>query len=266
MFRCRNCQVVFTYPMLRQDDTLDRYSPQWFEREYLPSYGIDPHSPSLDHLSARYQAELAPAERFRQSGRLLDVGAGAGLFLYSARAAGWQVSGVEIADFGPRYARQYFGLDIVHGTIQDARFPGDHFDVVMLQDTIEHVTDPRGLLAEAHRVLRPGGAVILSTPNFDSLARRLIGKQWALISPAEHVHLFNKAALVWLLKAAAFQPAWLESDANINPNLVHQRTPLRTTIAQKVLVRAQKQSVRPLLCRYALGDEIHAVGVKAAAT
>src|SRR5262249_56816817 len=101
MFQCRNCEVVFTFPMIAQNDALARYSQHWFEQEYLPSFGIDPYHPSLTHLSARYQAELAPLERFSQFGRLLDIGAGAGLFLATARAAGWQVEGVEVASYGP---------------------------------------------------------------------------------------------------------------------------------------------------------------------
>jgi 2-polyprenyl-3-methyl-5-hydroxy-6-metoxy-1,4-benzoquinol methylase len=160
--------------MLTQDDTLDRYSQSWFEQEYLPSYGIDPQNPSLTHLAARYNEELGPANLFRQTNRLLDVGAGAGLFLASARAAGWDVEGVEIAGYGPVYAQKHFDLHIVHGTLHDAQFPDDHFDIVMLQDTIEHVSDPLELLTEVCRVLRPGGGVILSTPNVDSLVRRVL--------------------------------------------------------------------------------------------
>src|SRR3954466_6531415 len=206
MFKCTNCHGVFTFPMVSQTDTLERYSQRWFEQEYLPSYGIDPQQPSLAHLSARYRAELAPLELFRKAGRLLDVGAGAGLFLASARSAGWEVAGVEIAEYGPLYAKRHFDLAIVKGTLQDANFPSEHFDVVMLQDTIEHVLDPQSLLKQVYRVLRLGGAVILSTPNYDSLSRRLLGKRWALISPAEHVHLFTLKSLLWLLTATKERP------------------------------------------------------------
>jgi 2-polyprenyl-3-methyl-5-hydroxy-6-metoxy-1,4-benzoquinol methylase len=252
--------------MLTQDDTLDRYSQSWFEQEYLPSYGIDPQNPSLTHLAARYNEELGPANLFRLKNRLLDVGAGAGLFLASARAAGWDVEGVEIAGYGPVYAQKHFDLHIVHGTLHEAQFPDDHFDVVMLQDTIEHVSDPLGLLTEVCRVLRPGGGVILSTPNVDSLVRRVFGSRWAFISPREHVHLFNTRSLLWLLKATGFAPFRLETSETVHPNAIRgtQTTVIRTL--QKLLEQTTSPQIRPLLYKLSLGDAIMAIGVKQLAT
>jgi 2-polyprenyl-3-methyl-5-hydroxy-6-metoxy-1,4-benzoquinol methylase len=262
MFKCQNCQGIFTFPMISQTDTLERYSQRWFEQEYLPSYGIDPHQPALAHLSARYRAELAPLELFRKTGRLLDVGAGAGLFLASARSTGWEVAGVEIAEYGPIYAKRHFDLSIVHGTLQDANFPSEYFDVVVLQDTIEHVIDPHSLLKQVHSVLRPGGAVILSTPNYDSLSRRLLGTRWALISPAEHVHLFTLKSLLWLLIATKYQPYRLETDANISSGLVHGSITSSIRLRQQLLEVAKQLALKPLLYKYSLGDEIHSIAVK----
>jgi 2-polyprenyl-3-methyl-5-hydroxy-6-metoxy-1,4-benzoquinol methylase len=248
--------------MISQSDALVRYSQQWFEQEYLPSYGIDPQHPSLAHLSARHGAELAPLNLFRKTGRVLDVGAGAGLFLASARSAGWEVAGVEIVEYGPVYAKRHFDIDIMCGTLQDSNFPSGHFDVVMLQDTIEHVLDPRGLLEEVHRILRPGGAVILSTPNFDSLSRRLFGKRWALISPAEHVHLFTLRSLLWLLTATNFRPFRLETNVNISPGLVHGAVSPALRLIQTMLHQVKKPSLKPLLHKFSLGDEIHSIAIK----
>ena len=248
--------------MVTQDRALERYSQRWFEQEYLPAYGVDPQHPSVAHLVPRHHAELAPAYRFRQINRLLDVGAGAGLFLASARVAGWQVEGVEIAEYGPVYARQHFGLDLVHGTIHDAGFPNEHFDVVMLQDTIEHVTNPRELLQEANRILRPGGAVILSTPNLDSLGRRLFGTAWALMNPLEHLHLFNMQALLRLFDLTDFAPYRLETDAYVNPNFVHGERTQRIQAIQCLLGQTDRPQIEPLLYKLSLGDKINAIAVK----
>jgi len=262
MYQCRSCGVTFTYPLISQEKALERYSPHWFEQEYLPSYGVDPYQPTVAHLAARHQFELAPAYRFRDLNRLLDVGAGAGLFLASARDAGWQVEGVEIAEYGPIYARQHFGLEVVHGTIHDAGFLDEHFDVVMLQDTIEHITNPRELLEEANRILRPGGAVILSTPNYDSLGRRLLGTAWALMNPLEHLHLFNMQAMLRLFEVTGFAPYRLETDAYVNPNFVHGERTRRIRAAQYLLSQANRVWNRPLLYKLSLGDKINAIAVK----
>jgi SAM-dependent methyltransferase len=248
--------------MIPQARALERYSPRWFEQDYLPAYGVDPHQPNLAHLAQRHHAELSPAYLFRYLNRLLDVGAGAGLFLASARAAGWQVEGVEIAEYGPVYARQHFGLDLIHGTIHEASFPDAYFDVVMLQDTIEHVTDPREVLEEINRILRPGGAAILSTPNFDSLGRRLLGTAWALMNPIEHLHLFNMQAMCRLSEIAGFAPYQLESDSFVNPNFVHGERSAYVRAVQQLISQTNRPSIRPLLYKLSLGDKINAVIVK----
>jgi len=119
------------------EEILQRYSKHWFEREYLPSYGIDPEHPVLDSLANRYGSELAALVPFYKDGAVLDVGAGAGLFLSQAKKQNWNVRGVEISSYGPIYAKEHFDIDIFQGSLFEAKFPDDYFDVVVLQDTIE---------------------------------------------------------------------------------------------------------------------------------
>jgi 2-polyprenyl-3-methyl-5-hydroxy-6-metoxy-1,4-benzoquinol methylase len=205
MSRCGDCGLAFTYPLPNEELIASRYCPNWFQAEYLPSYGIDYKEPSLSHLDPKFDFELAPLEKYRKLNRLLDVGAGAGILMAQARRLGWDVSGVELSEFGPGFAMRHFGLDIVQGTLERASFRDAEFDAVILQDTIEHLAEPFRILEIVRRLLRPGGVVVISTPNFDSLSRRAAGKNWKYISPCEHLVLFNSPSLRRILKRAGFQ-------------------------------------------------------------
>lgn len=262
MFRCRDCGFLFTHPAPPPTEVEARYALNWFEREYLPSYGIDPANPSLTHLGPRYARELDPLTPYRKLNRLLDVGAGAGLLLSQAQSRGWEIFGVELSTYGPAYAKKHFAIDITQGKLEDARYPDGHFDVVMLQDTIEHVPNPKSLLSEIHRILRPGGALVISTPNYNSLGRRFFGSHWALISPVEHLCLFTPRSLKKLLVRTGFGIARLETSAGINSALTHSPELPIVQRRQRTLRRLLNRLPAPLLWLFRCGDEIYCRAVK----
>ena len=71
-------------------------------------------------------------------------------------------------------------------------------------DVIEHLFDPRAVLAAIARALAPGGTLVISTPNIDSASRYLLGTDWAVLSPLEHVYYFSEDSLRRLLEATGF--------------------------------------------------------------
>ena len=125
--------------------------------------------------------------RLPARGRLLDVGCAAGFFLAEARAH-YEVQGVELSEWSSAYARERLQLPVFTGTLQQAALPAGHFDVVTLWDVIEHVPDPVPLLAEAARVLAPGGRLVLSTGDWGSAYARARGAHW-------HLSFFTRASL-----------------------------------------------------------------------
>jgi SAM-dependent methyltransferase len=135
---------------------------------------------------------------------LLDVGCGDGEFLARMRQFGWDVQGVEPDPAAIQSAREAHNVPVVHGTLEALRDVSAAFDAVTLLHVIEHVPDPRETLRAAWRLLRPGGRLLVVTPNARSLGTRVFGSAWVGWDPPRHLHVFTSAALHRLLTAAGF--------------------------------------------------------------
>jgi 2-polyprenyl-3-methyl-5-hydroxy-6-metoxy-1,4-benzoquinol methylase len=127
----------------------------------------------------------------RPGGELLDVGCGAGAQLVEMRKLGWQVMGVDLDARAVDMARSLHRLDVRQGTLEQQSFPADRFDAITLSHTIEHVHDPLGLVRECGRVLKPGGRLVIVTPNAESLGRRRFGASWIGLQPPRHLYIFS---------------------------------------------------------------------------
>jgi SAM-dependent methyltransferase len=132
--------------------------------------------------------------RIPRQGRLLDVGCAAGFFLAEAQAH-YEVLGVELSTWSSAYARDRLKLPVTTGTLQQAALQADCFDVVTLWDVIEHVPEPVPLLAEAARVLKPGGRLVLTTGDWGSAYAQARGANWHLMTPPWHLTMFSRATL-----------------------------------------------------------------------
>ncbi len=183
--RCA-CGMVFVTPQpgratLEQAYNADYYRP-WKNQARIRAH--------IWRVRANRAAALSPPP-----GRLLDVGSGTGDFLRQVRSRGWEVTGTELSPAGTEMARAH-GIEIMQGEIWEAGLPSGAFDIVTCWHVIEHATDPRRMLTEIHRILRPGGWLILATPNLEDhifrVAYRLArGRRPHLYEPNEReVHLF----------------------------------------------------------------------------
>jgi len=142
--------------------------------------------------------------RLGKPGRLLEIGAGAGLFLKEAQNAGWECVGTEIMEAAVQFARDRLGLDVRKQSAEELALPDESFDAVAMLEVIEHLWDPRRALAAIRKILRPGGLLVLTTPNFNAFSRLVLGDQWAVISPREHLYYFTAATLDRLLVESGF--------------------------------------------------------------
>ncbi len=136
-------------------------------------------------------------------GRLLEVGAFDGLFLEAGRQAGWEVAGTEI-DAAAAADAERRGIAMHIGALDTAPFDQGQFDAIALRDVIEHLADPCADLARLAAWLRPGGALYVWTPNFDSLTRRVYGQHWGAVVFPWHFSYFTAHTLDAMLAATGF--------------------------------------------------------------
>jgi SAM-dependent methyltransferase len=157
-----------------------------------------------DFVGARLDEIFASFAPYRRTGRLLDIGCGAGSLLEAARRAGWEAHGTEVSRPAVEHARRA-GFEVFCGDLSEAPFPEGHFDVVTASEILEHLDDPRAMLGGVARVLRPGGLFWATTPHARGLTARLLGLRWSAVSPPEHLQLFSVGGLRGMLREAGFR-------------------------------------------------------------
>lgn len=138
------------------------------------------------------------------NGRLLDVGCGAGEYVAFAQSQGWRVSGVETDDEAVEVGSKR-GLDIVQGMAESLPFENCTFDVVRLWQVLEHTYSPTKVIAEINRIMKPGGHLLLSVPNFGGAQRRVLGKCWPHLDVPRHLHHFTAETLDRVLTAGGLR-------------------------------------------------------------
>jgi SAM-dependent methyltransferase len=203
--RCTKCGFVFANPRMTAEQTEQRYSATYFRDEYLPSV-MPPNGPDDGQfLDDRYRPSIALLARSGVNrGRLVEIGTGAGFFLKAAARAGWDAHGLELSPEASAYARDTLGLRVLQTAAEVMPYDAGYFDAAAMFEVIEHLRDPLGVLRAARRAVRKGGVMVISTPNVDALSHRIMGKDWAVISPAEHLYCFSERTLGAMLFKAGF--------------------------------------------------------------
>jgi SAM-dependent methyltransferase len=172
----------------------DYYEELW---ERLPQ-GLEPPYFELRRRFLR--------EHVRPRDRTLDLGCGDGRFTGLLAAVGARPIGADVAEAALRHARAtYPEIEFVLVPV-DGRLPLEDgaFDVVWASEVIEHVADTARWLSEVRRVLRPGGRLLLTTPNHPRLAILSGGLERYADPLSDHLHLYTQKSLRRLLEEFHF--------------------------------------------------------------
>lgn len=195
LVRCRRCGLYYLNPRLRQDVIIEGYSG-----------GSD--ETFVSQAPAREKTFNRALKRIEKVnggvGRVLDVGAAGGSFLGVAKRRGWEVAGCEPNRWLCEWGRTTYGVSLQPGTLFDMDLADESFDVVTLWDVLEHTPDPKAVLLECRRVLKPDGLLVVNYPAIDSLAAKLMGRKWVFLLSV-HLYYFTLPTVRQMLTAAGFE-------------------------------------------------------------
>lgn len=137
-------------------------------------------------------------------GAILDLGCGRGLFLRIMERVGFVAWGTELDESSARAARQR-GVQVRTGPLAGCDFDAGQFDVITAWQVFEHFRDPDAVLRECHRILRPGGALIMSMPNIESWQARWAGASWFHLDMPRHLFHYSPDTIKAMLAAQGFR-------------------------------------------------------------
>jgi len=199
MVRCPSCQFIFLNPRPTLVSLLRFY------QEYLPEEGSSIELWERTMRPVFYRAANL-LEQHRGTGRVLDVGTGFGFFLAEMRKRGWEAAGVEISQKAMVYARDVLGLTLLSGPLEKADLPDNHFDAVTAFYVIEHLSDPMDFLGECHRILKPGGFLLMRYPHTTPIKNFLhfFGIKNRLYDLPAHLSDFSPKTIQECLKRSGF--------------------------------------------------------------
>jgi 2-polyprenyl-3-methyl-5-hydroxy-6-metoxy-1,4-benzoquinol methylase len=157
--RCRICQLVFSNPRLKYSNTtLNDLFPDHVAQRFRET---DPEGEAQRESKGRKVRRVAELFEGRL-GRWLEIGCGFGQAMRQARELGFTVVGTELYAAYIDYC-QARGLEVRTGSVDRIEFDTASFDVVYMQEVLEHLKQPFAFIDEAARVLTPGGILFVHT-------------------------------------------------------------------------------------------------------
>ena len=271
--RCKSCGFVYLASWeqsLAKSQELYDYYGQLSEEDLTRR-----HSPEN---RARQQKLLKALAGYTRGRRLLDVGCGDGQLLQTAKDEGWDAVGIDLSKAAILLCHRR-GLAASKTDFFCKSLDEQRFDVIVMSELIEHVPSPQRFLRRAEELLEDGGVLYLTTPNFGSLARRMLGEAWSVIHP-EHIGYFERSTLKRMASAeTSLREIKIEAN-NIAPSTfvawlrrrgtqtarraveVHRDTrqgldqQMRRAVHQSRVLGASKELLNHAISRAGLGDTL----------
>lgn len=207
-YECENCGAIFQNPMPSAEE-ITHFYPDHYDiyKEQTPLKPISHFEKAVlkthynyDHLQVplfyRLLARLVGKFFFRDTvplvpnGKVLDIGCGSGEFLLKLKRLGWICQGVEFNHKAVAVCRAA-QLEVFQGELTEAAFESESFDLITAHHFIEHIANPNKMIVEIVRLLKPGGKVLVRTPNSQSLGRAWFGRYWFANDVPRHLILFS---------------------------------------------------------------------------
>lgn len=191
--KCLNCGHKSLNASFTSNEITSLYS-DYYPRSSSKLEDFKPHSEVIGIDSWLRGARFHAFRWVPKNVRVLDIGCGFGETLGYHQARGCDAYGVD-ADENIRQVAEKFGYNVAVGLFNPDIYKLEYFDYVTMDQVIEHVTDPIEMLSNVAKILKPGGTLILSTPNANGWGSKIFGNRWINWHVPYHLQFFTKKSL-----------------------------------------------------------------------
>jgi len=215
--KCQNCGLIFVNPQPSEKDLNKIYQKEYFKGNKQQKKSIS-YGDYLNQKSAHikyFNQKIAQIKKIKKKGKILDIGCALGFFLEVAKKAGYKVCGTDISKFAVDYVKKNLKLDVRSGQLEKLKLKSNSFDIVTLFSMFEHIKDPKKLLEETRRILKPKGILLLTTPDGSSFWAKVLGRYWWGYNHKTHLFIFNKKTIRDIFKKIGFTKINIEKDTPI---------------------------------------------------
>ena len=182
--RCNSCFFVSTFPFPNQDALSHQYDAAYWQEGSSSSRLLDLF------YALRSKGIINELKGLvSNQGKILDWGSGDCRWLKVIRDAGFKAWGIDL------YSTMPHDQSVKNATIETAGFSEASFDAITAFHLLEHLPDPVGSIREALKILKPGGVMIVETPNIDSWGFRIFKKRWQPLQLPAHLNHFSPKTL-----------------------------------------------------------------------
>ena len=210
--QCRNCGLVYVSPRSKEIAVQKVYEKSnfmsWFKKKTYNHRKMCNLKNIGDRLM-RGEKLMHEVNKYKQGGRILDIGCNRGFILANAAAWGWDSYGVEIVPWQTKLVEKEFPVKIFNTRLREVAppFEDGFFDAITMIDIIEHFHEPVEDMKEVHRILKEDGFLLINTPDIGSAFAKVSGYDWMFNKPEEHLYLYDKSTLKKLLDKTGFKIA-----------------------------------------------------------
>lgn len=194
IYKCDECLFVYVYPLLSREELKALYIR--FKANIFEKFNII-------LADAKHSINYLSKYRFGKK-TLLDIGCGNGIFMDEAVNSGWLVTGIDASLDLIKYLKKTYTYKFIQGDILTTRIK-QKFDIVTLNQVIEHFSEPKLLIKRCYDLLNKDGLIYVATPNISSIVAKIRKRDFDYIIPPEHLSYFNDKTLTRILSNEGFR-------------------------------------------------------------
>lgn len=216
IYECEHCSLRFTQDVPTEDAIGIYYKSEDYISHTNTSKGlINNLYQKVRTITMKQKAALVMDKTRLQKGSLLDIGSGAGAFLSTMQGRGWTVLGLEPDADARKVALADFNISSIPSS-EIYHLETEKFDAITMWHVLEHVHQLHDYISTLHKILKPGGKLLIAVPNYTSKDAATYQQYWAAYDVPRHLYHFSPKALRKLMephgfKVAEMKPMWYDS-------------------------------------------------------